>query len=246
MSTPVSRGRPGRDLLQPSVRRDDALHEHLVVSEQAVPGRVEPPRAKRSLRRREQPGMRRRVDVGPVEDGAGITRDLRSTDARRSAGGWTIPPRNTARPHASSLAWALSARSPVSTTLSGCSASIACTAPSSTWSVSASCGRNVDANGPPRRSRKGARAGDFTSRTCAPVSCAQVARTRIGGPPASRRVSPDAGNGLHARPAPTHAEAIAAIAAEIPRTAARWAGVTTPAPARRARERHVPPPLRRR
>ena len=67
--------------------------------------------------------------------------------------------------------------SPVTMTASGRRRFTARTPAASTCVLSASCGRNVDENTPPRRSRNGTRAGDSSSRTCVSVSCATVAIT---------------------------------------------------------------------
>ena len=80
----------------------------------------------------------------------------------------------------SSFACALSTMSPVTKTACGCSRSSARTAASSTWVENASCGRKVESNGAPRRSRNGTRAGDSSSRTCVSVSWPKVASVRPG------------------------------------------------------------------
>ena len=68
----------------------------------------------------------------------------------------------------------------VTRTASGRAALTERTAASSTWAESASCGRKVEENGPPRRSRNGTRAGDSSSRTWASVRTARVASVRPG------------------------------------------------------------------
>jgi len=75
------------------------------------------------------------------------------------------------------------------------------TAASSVWVENASCGRNVEFNGAPIRSRNGTRAGDSSSRTCVSVSCPNVTSvfpsfaglprsTKGSAGPASRNPSP--------------------------------------------------------
>ena len=120
-----------------------ALHEHVVVAERRVPRRVEPGRRERPLRRGGQAGVARGVVVGPVVVRVRVAGLLHAVVARRAAVGSARPPRSTASARSSSLAWALSTRSPVTATACGRSASSARTAASSTWADSASCGRKV-------------------------------------------------------------------------------------------------------
>ena len=73
------------------------------------------------------------------------------------------------------MAWALSIRSPVSTTACGSSAFTERTAASSTCALNASWGRKAAVSGGPRRSSTGSRAGDSSSPTCGSESWAKVA-----------------------------------------------------------------------
>ena len=182
-SSPVTIRVAGGEGVELRGRRRLALDEQVVVAERGVPGRAQPGRAERRARRR------RAAPDGAARRGRGgrrAGRPRRPPARPRSPGapvsGSTSPPSSTASAWRSSAADAESSRSPVTNAASGRTPFAARTAAARTCVLSASCGRNVEPNGAPRRSRNGTRPGDSSSRTCRSVSCTTVASTSPGSP----------------------------------------------------------------
>ena len=162
-----------------------------------------PARARRGCRRagtRARPGRARGTCAGPGRarpdararrgrGGSRTGRGHRAPGRRRSRVRRCSGPRCGRRacrwPSCSSFSCALSTMSPVTNTACGCSRSSARTAASSVCVENASCGRKVELNSPPMRSRNGTRAGDSSSRTCVSVSWPHVAIAAPGVPRAA-------------------------------------------------------------
>ena len=189
----------GRDRRGRRRRRQHAGDEQVVVAEHRAP-RDAQTRARRpgaARRRAFRDGAAGRGRAGSTAGRGSPPPGRRDSPGRRSrARRWRR--RGRASAQSSSLACALSIRSPPCTTASGPSRSTARRMPARTWTVSVSWGRKVERNGGPSRARNGALAGDWASSTWASVTWARVARTPRRGlaRPSSVRASNDS-------PAPT-------------------------------------------
>ena len=161
----------GRDRVDRLRRRLLALDEQVVVAERGEPRRAHAGGEERlaargaagraAAARRGRAGRRSR---------RGCVAACTPRSRRRRCRGRPRRPGTTSRNWSSSLACALSTRSPVSSTASGRWVFIARIAALSTCGLSASCGRNAVVTGGPSRSRNGTRAGDSSSRTWVSVS----------------------------------------------------------------------------
>ena len=152
-----------------------------MVAQHRVQRRFQARRPERSLRGDQQARVARGVDVGAVDRTGRDRSPAARPRARRAAAGTHPPPAQ--RVSACAQLVALGVVDQVAALdhgVRGERVDRAHRRRRAPGAVSASCGRKVELNGAPKRSRNGTRAGDSASSTCASVTCPSVASVRTG------------------------------------------------------------------